>query len=116
MLSAQVINELRNLSKADPLFLKNLFGIFLSTLTERLSDLERAIVMHDSEKVARLAHGLKGSCFNLGAQKMGEFCQELELFGRRNSLSEAPLLFHRLFAEAELVILEMKKLPELQNL
>lgn len=115
MLSAQVVNELRLLSKDDPLFFKNAYSVFLTALTERLIELERAIVTHDSEKLTKLAHSLKGSCFNLGAQKMGEICQELELFGRRHSLSDASLVFHRLSAEAELVILEMHKLPELSK-
>ena len=115
MLSLEIVNELRALSIGNDEFIQQLYTVFLDTLTERLSELERAIVLHDSDKVTRLSHGLKSSCFNLGAQKMGELCQELELFGRQKSLNKAFSVFHQLASEAEFIIQEIIALPELKK-
>ena len=116
MLSLDMVDELRALSTGDKEFIQRIYTVFMSTLTQRLNELERAIVAHDAEDVARLSHGLKSTCFNLGAQKMGEFCQELELFGRQKSLQKAFSVFQQLVSEAEFVFMEIEALPELKKI
>ena len=51
-------------------------------------------------RVARQAHGLKGSCRNMGALPMSEICQQIEQRGKAGTLEGVLPLIAR--AEADL--------------
>ena len=77
--------------------LVRLFGSKAPVLIE---DLHRAIRDRDTEGMARVAHALKSSSLQLGAERMGEICRELERLGREGSIDGAEALAaetHRLY-------------------
>ncbi len=45
-------------------------------------------VIQDAAKLGRAAHGLKGSCRNVGAVRMGGLCEQLEKQGHTGSITQ----------------------------
>ncbi len=63
-----------------------LINTFLSDSEERIRLLQRALAAQDSDTVWRQAHSFKGSCNNLGAERLAELCQGMEDRGRADEL------------------------------
>jgi HPt (histidine-containing phosphotransfer) domain-containing protein len=61
----------------------DVIDLFLTDTVERLAQMHS--VVHDVAKLGREAHGLKGSCRNVGAERMGSLCEQLETHGRAGS-------------------------------
>lgn len=55
-----------------------LINIFVKHSPETLDLLSDAVKADDRPQVVKLAHKLKGSCANLGAEYMRNLCQDLE--------------------------------------
>jgi len=51
---------------------------FSSDTPVRLQALHAALLAHDSQQTARLAHALAGSCASIGATHMARLCRELQ--------------------------------------
>jgi signal transduction histidine kinase/DNA-binding response OmpR family regulator len=83
--------------------LSKVIGIYLDHTPAELQALGAAVAREDAAAVAKLAHGLKSSSANLGAQTLAGLLKELEYRGRGESLAEAPALFARIEAEFERV-------------
>ncbi len=63
-----------------------LIDTFLADSEERIRLLQRALAAQDSDTVWRQAHSFKGSCNNLGAERLAELCQGMEARGRAGDL------------------------------
>lgn len=63
-----------------------LINTFLSDSEERIRLLQRALAARDNDTVWRQAHSFKGSCNNLGAERLAELCQSMEDRGRSAEL------------------------------
>ncbi len=83
--------------------LSKVVGIYLDHTPAELRALGAAVARKDAAAVAKLAHGLKSSSANLGAQTLAGLLKELEHRGRGEVLAEAPALFARIEAEFERV-------------
>ncbi|MDH3970105.1 MAG: response regulator, partial [Rhodospirillales bacterium] len=83
--------------------LSKVIGIYLDHTSAELQALGAAVAREDAAAVAKLAHGLKSSSANLGAQTLAGLLKELEHRGRGEVLAEAPALFARIEAEFERV-------------
>ncbi len=51
---------------------------FASDGAERFERMQKALAANDAEALYGEAHGLKGSCRNVGAMMLAQYCQDLE--------------------------------------
>ncbi len=70
--------------------------LFLGDAVTRLAQIRQTIEQDDPSGLARAAHGLKGSCRNLGAQRMAECCEQLEEQGHDGALKTASAILPQL--------------------
>lgn len=113
--SSDVINEsvlmkLKEMtSGADPNFFSQVIQMFIDQSTEIVEQLSLLLPIMDLPQMASLAHKLKGSALNLGANKMAETCRLIEIRGKELSSSGISDLVNRLKPELEETILDIKK-------
>ena len=93
--------------------LAKVIGLYLAHTPAELEALGAAVAEQDAGQVAKLAHGLKSSSANLGAQVLSGLLKDLEHRGRTEALSEAQALFAGVEAEFQRVRLALEaELPE----
>ncbi|MGD8176768.1 Hpt domain-containing protein [Marinimicrobium sp. ARAG 43.8] len=63
-----------------------LIETFLSDSEDRIRQLQRAIASGEADMVRRQAHSFKGSCHNIGAERLGNLCAGMEQRGRDGEL------------------------------
>lgn len=73
---------------------------FLTDTPHYLADIQQFIADHNVTKITDIAHNLKGSARNLGANQFASICRELEAISRRGILTDSRAL--RLFTNLEL--------------
>jgi HPt (histidine-containing phosphotransfer) domain-containing protein len=73
--------------------------VFVQDTTRRMQDLQDAIHGMDAIAVARIAHAIRGSAANMGAQPMVHICRNLETRAETADLSSAPELLNELQRE-----------------
>ncbi|MBC7397928.1 MAG: Hpt domain-containing protein [Bdellovibrionales bacterium] len=115
MLHLETLEDLRALGEDDPVFFPSLLAAFLDSLNSRLPSIESAIQERSGEKLALAAHALKSSCYNLGAQVLGELCQALENLGKLGNTEGADVLWRALLIESIAVQKEISELPEMMK-
>ena len=90
VINPAVIDELKDL-------LAEGFGVlvdrFIVDGQSRINKIEQALVIHDTEVVFAEAHGLKGSCRNVGAEQMANYCGQLEAMGQAQNLAGSEPIF-----------------------
>jgi HPt (histidine-containing phosphotransfer) domain-containing protein len=75
----RVISELRALEReGSPSFLSELIDLFLKEQAQHLARLRKAYQERDAAVLERVAHTMKGSCGNLGANELSKICAELQ--------------------------------------
>ncbi len=95
-----VLAGLRELQEeGGPDILEELMEMFSTDVPPQLVALKEAVKAGDAHSVERIAHGLKGSCGNMGAVRMAALCAELEEMGRSEELRAAPGVIPRLEEE-----------------
>lgn len=62
---------------------------FLADAPDYLDAIETAVSEADTDRLAAVAHSLKGSARNFGADVLGEMCRRLEDCGRRGNIEAA---------------------------
>ena len=72
-----------------PDFVRQLIGVFLTDLDNRLSTMRSGAAADDAKAVAHAAHALKGSCGHFGAQRLVALCRELEALARSGATEGA---------------------------
>lgn len=79
-----------------------LIGEFVANMTDSIDALSAALADGDAERVTRLAHRAAGSCFFVGAHRLGEAWRDCEEMAGRGALQQAaasrPLLVEQLAA------------------
>ena len=111
VLDPSVLNTLRQLSvPGEPDVLTEVLKLFLDEVPPRLTRLRIAWAAGDIEQVHRLAHSLKGSAGNIGAQRMFEVCKELDGIGRSGEVQRAGPLVDALNVEFADVDAEIRRL------
>ena len=60
---------------------------------------DRGLVAGDTETVRRQGHALKGSCLELGADRMARFCEDLSVAAQHDNLDEVGAVIGRLDRE-----------------
>ncbi len=83
--------------------LSELIVLFVSDTINRLVQLHDVAEQGDAPALERAAHGLKGSCRNLGARCMGDLCEQLEAQGRAGSTKDVATLVTQLGEEWQII-------------
>ncbi len=68
-------------------------GVFLRSLDRRLVELERAVQDRDAEAIGKVAHTMKGSSSQFGAQDLAQLCLLLEQMGRNGNLQHIDRIY-----------------------
>jgi diguanylate cyclase (GGDEF)-like protein len=87
---------------------EKLLEIFMEDTPKYLQSLEQAVAMSDSETVAAVAHSIKGSSRNFGANRLGDISKALEDIGRSGTLKGADEVLESLFRESDRVIAALR--------
>lgn len=79
-LNPEVIETLKSLQEATGGdFLNKVYGIFQTQTRKNLDLLKVAAQSNDLQSVRLLAHGIKGSCLQIGAKSMSDLSREIEV-------------------------------------
>jgi HPt (histidine-containing phosphotransfer) domain-containing protein len=93
-----------------------LITLFLERAPRTIETAETALRASHASELTRAAHDLKGSCSNLGANRLRQLCQQLEDLGQSESLQTAPEVFRSVEAEFARVRSELLLTLELHQL
>lgn len=74
----------------------------------RVDLLRTAVATHNFNVIYAESHGLKGSSRNIGANLLGDLCDELEICGREQQCEEVATLFAALEQEFAVLSQELK--------
>lgn len=87
LIDSKQFQALCDLAAGDDGFITSVIDAFLQQLDKVPSEVREALAGGDGEEVARVAHTLKGSAANVGAQDVSEVCRRLEKPAREGDLS-----------------------------
>jgi two-component system, sensor histidine kinase and response regulator len=82
-------------------FMMEMFKQYKSQLSERVAEIHSALREQDANRLARLAHNLKGVSLNFSAQPLANITLSLEEICKREDLTHARHLVTQLDAEAQ---------------
>ena len=100
MLNVNTITRLREIMGAtDPAFFKQVMTMFINQGYEQIIEINQAIASSDIDKIGSIAHKLKGSALNIGAEAMAETCRTMELNARVKDSEGMEVLGKRLSDE-----------------
>lgn len=106
----ETLAALRALGDEDaPDFLESLLAQFLRDAPMRLQEIRRMVEREEAKPLERAAHGLKGTCSNLGAKPMAGICAALQDIGASGGLLHAPEKLAQLEAEFDRVRAQLTK-------
>ena len=109
-LDPAVLDRLRQLTPpGEPDVLREILQVFLADVPGRIDRLRSAWRDRDAAGVQRVAHSLKGSCGNIGADAMFEVCRRIDERAQAGDLQIDDLIT-ALDREAERVGLEIRRL------
>jgi HPt (histidine-containing phosphotransfer) domain-containing protein len=80
------VERLKDISMGDDEFAGELVRVFLEDSADQLEKLRVAIERTDCQAAAEVAHRLKGSGANVGAEVLAEACQRLETAARARAV------------------------------
>nr|WP_299638586.1 ATP-binding protein [Devosia sp.] len=94
-----VFNRLRRLQGGSGDLTVKLAELFVRDTGKRLTELRDAVHLADAPAVARMAHAIKGSAANLGAQVMVRICAGIETSAEAADLETTPARLNELQRE-----------------
>lgn len=68
-------------------------GVFLRSLDRRLVELEGAVQARDAEAINKVAHTMKGSSSQFGAEDLAQLCLLLEQMGKNGNIQHVDRIF-----------------------
>ena len=77
-LDADLFESLKGLDACAPGLSRKVMDAFLKDTPRGLEDIEQALHGHSAQKLALVAHALRGSASNLGARAFVQICADLE--------------------------------------
>ncbi|MFN3533361.1 MAG: Hpt domain-containing protein [Candidatus Brocadia sp.] len=88
----------------DEEFLKELAEMFINDFPEQISNIKKAIHIHDSNALEKSAHKLKGAVANFGEKAAWKEALRLEMMGRENKLGDVEEAYETLMKETERLV------------
>ena len=77
--------------------------VFLRSLETRIGELEQAVASRDAKAIAKVAHTMKGSASQFGADELVQLCLLAENMGRNDKVQQIDRIFTRIVKAAEKV-------------
>ena len=111
-LDPAVVERLRQLTPpGEPDVLREILTVFLAEVPRRIDALKTAWRQGGAADVQRLAHSLKGSTGNIGADAMFDVCRRIDARAKAGELQIADLVeaLDREYARVELAIRQLLK-------
>ncbi|MFT3831094.1 MAG: Hpt domain-containing protein [Opitutaceae bacterium] len=105
------IANLRAIGGGDAGFVAEIVQMFREDTPPNLEELAACATRRDPERLAKLAHGLKGSAANFGARHFRTLAERIEAMAKSGDLTAAPAAVAALHAEYERVIAALEALP-----
>ena len=68
-------------------------GVFLRSLDRRLVEMERAVQAKNAEAIDKVAHTMKGSSSQFGAEELAQLCKIAEQMGKSGNIQQVDRLF-----------------------
>ena len=110
-LDPEVIESLRELiDDDDPDFLTDLLEGFLENARDNISKIAEAADSGEADMMGQIAHTIKGSSRNVGANILADISFELEIIGKRGNTEGAANLISNLETEYTRVKAEIEKI------
>ncbi len=81
---------------------------YLRDSAERLQQLKLALDENDAEGFGRTAHSFKGSCANVGARLLAEYCLTAEKMGRAGIIQDGAEIYQKIDTEFKAVDLTLR--------
>jgi len=79
-------------------------GVFLRSLDRRVAELERAVQAGDSEAINKVAHTMKGSSSQFGAEELAHLCLLAENMGKSGNIAQ----IDRIYAQIVQAVAQVK--------
>ena len=83
--------------------IKPVAQVFLRALDSRIGELKRAIDSGDAEAINKVAHTMKGSGSQFGADRLAAHCLQAETMGKNRKIAQIGRVYEKIVAEAEKV-------------
>jgi two-component system, sensor histidine kinase and response regulator len=109
VIDMQAIGDLRELS-SDTDMLGELIDIYVSEAPSRLAQINNAISFDDMQALAFAAHTLRGSSSTLGATKLAEHLDQLEIAARGSDTAACKQLLPKITSALEEAVTRLKQL------
>ncbi len=111
VLNQDLLDQIRSLdpSGGDEITHK-IMRAFLDSSEGYMQGIEDAIANKDTESLRRLAHTLKSSSANIGAEKLSELFKQLENYGRAGELIHVKALHEDMLQHYQQVISEVREI------
>jgi CheY-like chemotaxis protein/HPt (histidine-containing phosphotransfer) domain-containing protein len=100
----EILDRLRALRRPEgPDAFAEILGLFLQQTPQLLREMQEACASGRDDLLRRTAHTLKGSCSNLGAERMAARCRDLENIAKESDFTAAQLVLDQLDHEFAVV-------------
>lgn len=96
VLNPETVDRLRDFNSVG---VGELIGMYLADARKLVENLRRALREKCPAELRNVAHTLKGSSGNLGAERLAAICRDLEMKGSDGTLDGATRLLRRLVGE-----------------
>ncbi len=111
ILNPLLLDQIRGLDGKDgESLLHKILGAYLDSADDYVHQLDEAIMRRDADSLRRVAHTLKSSSANVGAENLSAIFKQLEKLGRDGSIDEAKLLQEDMLKHYQQVIIEIHKI------
>ena len=97
------LDAVRSLKSGGPDLVRQVIRLFLQTAPGSLDRLRLAASSGNAREIGAAAHTLRGSSRELGADRIGQLCQQIETLARADRLADAALALPELEREYEAV-------------
>jgi len=111
ILNPVLLNQIRELDASDgQTLLRRILNAFLESADDYVHELEQAIIQRDAGSLRRVAHTLKSSSANIGADSLSAIFRQMEAHGLAGNIDEAALLQTDMQHRYQQVIIEIHKI------
>ena len=106
-----VVQRLRDMTMgSDPTFFTQVLAMFVDQGREITRDIEKMCKEKDWQGMSKLAHKLKGSALNIGANHLAEICRQIEAIGKSPNPTDCASLVPQLQEHWKKTEVELGKL------